>query len=116
MFDKRIVFMGTPKFAATILNDLIDHGFNIVGVVTQKDKKIGRKQVLTACETKKLALEYARAIKLARGKCKSNVTEEQFKKYIGENDVQYKPSLDDKAELPFEEKEPPKKKKLFRHR
>ena len=67
---------------------------------------------------KKLTLEYARAVKLARGKCKSDITEEQFRKYIGDNEIQYRPSADNKAELPPEEEEPlkKKKKKLFGHR
>ena len=67
---------------------------------------------------KKLSSEYFRAVKLARGKCKSNVTEEKFRKYIGNNEIQYRPSSDNKAELPPEEEEPPKKKKkkLFGHR
>ena len=67
---------------------------------------------------KKLTMEYARAVKYAKGKCKSDVTEEQFKKWIGENELPYKPSADNKIELPPEEETPPvkKKKKLFGHR
>lgn len=44
----------------------------------------------------KLTNEYARAVKLAKGKCRSEATEEQFKKWIGENDLKYKPSVDNK--------------------
>ena len=44
--------MGTPKFAADILLGLYEAGFNIVGVLCQPDKPIGRKKVLTACEVK----------------------------------------------------------------
>ena len=67
---------------------------------------------------KKLTMEYARAVKYAKGKCKLDVTEEQFKKWIGENELPYKPSADNKIELPPEEETPPvkKKKKLFGHR
>ena len=38
----RIVFMGTPEFAAQSLTYLADNGYNIVGVVSQPDKKKGR--------------------------------------------------------------------------
>ena len=38
----RIVFMGTPEFAAEALTYLAENGYNIVGVVSQPDKKKGR--------------------------------------------------------------------------
>ncbi|MGB5435433.1 MAG: methionyl-tRNA formyltransferase [Maribacter sp.] len=40
--DIRIVFMGTPEFAVTILDTLIQNDFNIVGVLTAPDKLAGR--------------------------------------------------------------------------
>ncbi len=40
--DLRIVFMGTPEFAVETLKKLISHGYNVVGVVTQPDKPVGR--------------------------------------------------------------------------
>ena len=40
--------MGTPAFAANVLRGLIENNYNIVGVVSQADKKVGRKQILTA--------------------------------------------------------------------
>ena len=43
----RIVFMGTPDFAETALGALLDGGFDVVGVFTQPDKPVGRKQILT---------------------------------------------------------------------
>ena len=46
----------------------------------------------------KLTSEYVRAINLAGGKCKSSITEEQFKKYIGDNKVKFKSSFNDKVE------------------
>ncbi len=54
----RIVFMGTPQFAATLLESLIDHHYQIVGVVTQPDKATGRDQKLQPSPVKKLALQY----------------------------------------------------------
>ncbi|MBQ3391113.1 MAG: methionyl-tRNA formyltransferase, partial [Clostridia bacterium] len=43
----RIVFMGTPEFAVPSLTTLHEAGHEIVGVFTQPDKPVGRKQVLT---------------------------------------------------------------------
>jgi len=38
----RILFMGTPDFAAASLNAMVNAGFNVVGVVSQPDKPKGR--------------------------------------------------------------------------
>lgn len=57
LFEQRIVFMGTPSFASNILKGLYEAGFNIVGVVSQPDKEVGRKRVLTPSEVKKMAIE-----------------------------------------------------------
>lgn len=57
--NERIVFMGTPEFAANVLEGLIKHSYNIVGVVTQADKKVGRKQILTPSPVKEIALRYS---------------------------------------------------------
>lgn len=55
----RIVFMGTPDFAVNVLQGLIDNYKNdIVGVVSQPDKRIGRHQLLTNTPVKELALKY----------------------------------------------------------
>ena len=58
MKDMRIVFMGTPDFAAAILQRLIDTGRNVVGVFSQPDKPVGRKQIITPTATKVVAMEY----------------------------------------------------------
>lgn len=58
MQNKRIVFMGTPQFAATILEALIQEKYNIVAVVTQQDKKVGRKQEIQFSSVKQVALKY----------------------------------------------------------
>lgn len=58
VMNKRIVFMGTPEFAAYILEGLIKANYNIVGVVTQPDKEVGRKRVLTPSPVKEMALKY----------------------------------------------------------
>lgn len=53
----RIVFMGTPEFAVTILNTLFQSTHQIVGVVTASDKPAGRGQQLKASPVKEFALE-----------------------------------------------------------
>ena len=52
----RIVFMGTPDFAAASLQKLIDEGFDVVGVFTQPDKPKGRGMELSFSPVKELAL------------------------------------------------------------
>ena len=54
----RIVFMGTPDYAAVTLQKLIDEKYDIAAVFAQPDKPVGRKQVLTPPATKVLALEH----------------------------------------------------------
>lgn len=54
----RIVYMGTPDFAAVSLKKLIDEQFDVVGVFTQPDKPKGRGMKLAPCETKMVAVEH----------------------------------------------------------
>lgn len=53
----KILFMGTPDFARSILEKLHKDGENIVAVVTQPDKPQGRKMILTPPPVKQYALE-----------------------------------------------------------
>lgn len=53
----RIVFMGTPEFAVGTLRRLVEGGYNVVAVVTQPDKPVGRHAVLTAPAVKQYAEE-----------------------------------------------------------
>ena len=53
----KIVFMGTPDFAVPIFKALADN-YNVVAVVTQPDKKVGRKQILTPSPIKKASALY----------------------------------------------------------
>lgn len=52
----RIVFMGTPDFAAASLQKLISENFNVVGVFTQPDKPKGRGMELSFSPVKEVAL------------------------------------------------------------
>ena len=54
----RIVFMGTPDFAVPCLERLIDIGEEVIGVFTQTDKPVGRKQVLTPSDVKVCAVKH----------------------------------------------------------
>ncbi|HLG28474.1 MAG TPA: methionyl-tRNA formyltransferase, partial [Paenisporosarcina sp.] len=51
-----LVFMGTPEFSVPILTMLHDEGYSILAVVTQPDRPVGRKKVLTPTPVKKEAL------------------------------------------------------------
>ena len=53
----KILFMGTPDFARSILEKLHKDGENIIAVVTQPDKPQGRKMILTPPPVKQYALE-----------------------------------------------------------
>lgn len=46
MKDLKVIFMGTPDFAVPVLQKLVENT-NVVLVVTQPDKLVGRKQILT---------------------------------------------------------------------
>ena len=56
MRDLRIVFMGTPDFAVTILKHLVENNHTIVGVITAPDKPAGRGRKLNQSAVKKYAL------------------------------------------------------------
>ena len=51
----RIVFMGTPSFAAVSLEKLLDEGFDVVGVFTQPDRPKGRGMELVQSDVKLVA-------------------------------------------------------------
>lgn len=54
----RIVFMGTPNFSVPILKALIDNpAYDVIAVLTQPDRPVGRKHVLTATPVKQAAVE-----------------------------------------------------------
>lgn len=60
MKDLRIVFMGTPDFAVTILKHLVENNYNIVGVITAVDKPAGRGRKINESAVKK----YAKSVNL----------------------------------------------------
>lgn len=56
---ERIVFMGTPEISAHVLEGLLLNGYNIVGVIAQPDRPVGRKKVLEPVPTKVIAEKYS---------------------------------------------------------
>ena len=52
----RIVFMGTPDFAAASLQKLLDEGFEVVGVFTQPDRPKGRGMAMQPSPVKEIAV------------------------------------------------------------
>ncbi|HHJ7983918.1 TPA: methionyl-tRNA formyltransferase, partial [Streptococcus pyogenes] len=56
-------FMGTPQFSATVLKGLLDNpAYEILGVVTQPDRAVGRKKDIKVTPVKQLALEHGISI------------------------------------------------------
>lgn len=53
-----IVFMGTPDFSAPILGMLVEEGYNVLAVVTQPDRPVGRKKILTPPPVKVEAVKH----------------------------------------------------------
>jgi methionyl-tRNA formyltransferase len=58
MADLRIIFMGTPEFAVSSLETLIQNKHNVVAVITAPDKPQGRGLKLTFSPVKECALKY----------------------------------------------------------
>ncbi|MEC1156958.1 methionyl-tRNA formyltransferase [Cytobacillus horneckiae] len=43
----KIIFMGTPDFSVPVLQKVLAEGYNIIAVVTQPDRPVGRKRIMT---------------------------------------------------------------------
>ena len=56
--DLRIVFLGTPEFAVESLREIVDNGYNVVGVVTMPDKASGRGQKISQSPVKTFAVDH----------------------------------------------------------
>ena len=79
--DLRIVFMGTPEFAVETLKALLENDYNVVAVVTQPDKAVGRHQTeVQPSEVKKYALEHNLPV-LQPEKMKDPAFVEQLRSY-----------------------------------
>ncbi len=58
MDNIRILFMGTPELSAKILEGLISNNYQIIALIAQKDKLVGRKGIIEPVPTKKVAIKY----------------------------------------------------------
>jgi len=76
--ELRIVFLGTPEFASASLKALIDHGCNIVAVVTAPDKPAGRGKKISEPDVKRMANSYGLKV-LQPVNLKSSEFVEQFR-------------------------------------
>lgn len=54
----KIVFMGTPAFSVPILEGILAEGYEVAAVVTQPDRPVGRKKVVTPPPVKEAALKH----------------------------------------------------------
>ena len=54
----RLLFMGTPEISAKVLRTVINEGYNVVGVIAQPDRPVGRKGILEKVPTKIIAEEF----------------------------------------------------------
>ena len=57
MAAPKIVFMGTPDFAVSVLDAIVNNGYNVVAVVTAPDKPAGRGKKLHASPVKEYAVK-----------------------------------------------------------
>ncbi len=72
--DTRYIFFGTPRFAAIILEKLIDAGMPPVALVCNPDRPVGRKQVITPPPTKEVVIRDKRqGIKIFQPKTKEEL-------------------------------------------
>ena len=79
--DLRIVFMGTPEFAVETLKALVENEYNVVAVVTQPDKPVGRHgSVLQPSAVKQYAVEHGLPV-LQPEKMKDPAFVEQLRSY-----------------------------------
>lgn len=78
--DLRIIYLGTPEFAAASLKALVEGGYNVVAVVTMPDKPAGRGHQVQYSDVKKYALEVGLPI-LQPEKLKDEAFLEELRSY-----------------------------------
>ena len=54
---KKVLFMGTPSYATEIFKKLLSSNYEVIGLFTQPDKPVGRKQVLTPPDIKQFCID-----------------------------------------------------------
>lgn len=78
--DLKIVYLGTPEFAAASLRALVEGGYNVVAVVTMPDKPAGRGHQIQYSDVKKYALSVGLPV-LQPEKLKDETFLEQLRSY-----------------------------------
>lgn len=59
MTQTKLIFMGTPDFSATVLRGILaDERYQVLAVVTQPDRAVGRKKEIKMTPVKEVALEH----------------------------------------------------------
>ncbi len=58
MTKPRIIFFGTPEFPVSILKALLDHDYNVVAIVSQPDRPVGRKRQIVPTPIHQVAIDY----------------------------------------------------------
>ncbi len=53
----KVLFWGTPSYSVPVLNELVEKGYNVIGVVTQPDKRRGRGKNICYSKVKQRAIE-----------------------------------------------------------
>ncbi|GAA4322584.1 methionyl-tRNA formyltransferase [Pontixanthobacter gangjinensis] len=81
MRDLRIVFMGTPDFAVASLEEILEAGYNVVGVITAPDRPAGRGRKLRESAVKSYAK--SKGLKVLQP---TNLKSEEFQKELAELD------------------------------
>ena len=57
----KLIFMGTPDFSATVLKGLLESDqYEVLAVVTQPDRAVGRKKEIRITPVKEVALSISR--------------------------------------------------------
>ena len=74
----KIVFWGTPKYAAENLIHLVNAGINVIAVVTQPDRKRGRGTTFSPSPVKKAAIDFGIPVYTSESISKDKITKQSL--------------------------------------
>ena len=72
----KIVFWGTPKYAAENLEHIVEAGHNVIAVVTQPDRKRGRGKKMTPSPVKQVAIDFGIPVLPTQSISKDQITKD----------------------------------------
>jgi methionyl-tRNA formyltransferase len=78
----KIVFMGTPDYATVIFQKLLENNYEVVALFTQPDKKVGRKQIVTAPHIKQFCLDKGLSLPIYQPKTLKDISVENIIKNL----------------------------------